>query len=225
MWNSPVRSAPAGSASIPRAAGIAAALSLGLLLAGCGGMPTNRTLYSVHQPVVERVNYTLDVATGSGGLSYAEQGRLAGWFEAMELRYGDRVSIDDPLDSPATRSAVEAIASRHGILVEGKAPATPGYVAAGAARVVITRSRASVPGCPDWSANSDVNLANATSSNYGCATNSNLAAMVADPEHLVRGARTDGETIIMSSTKAIQSYREAAPTGEGGLAQTGTKED
>jgi len=188
-------------------------------------MPTNRTLYSVHQPVVERVNYTLDVATGSGGLSYAEQGRLAGWFEAMELRYGDRVSIDDPLDSPATRSAVEAIASRHGILVEGKAPATPGYVAAGAARVVITRSRASVPGCPDWSANSDVNLANATSSNYGCATNSNLAAMVADPEHLVRGARTDGETIIMSSTKAIQSYREAAPTGEGGLAQTGTKEN
>ncbi|MCB2076316.1 MAG: CpaD family pilus assembly protein [Novosphingobium sp.] len=205
---------------VPRLAGTALALSLGLALAGCGGMPTNTSLESVHQPVVERTNYTFDVTTGPGGLAYPEQRRLAGWFEAMDLRYGDRISIDDPLESGATRSSVESLAGRYGLIVSEDAPVTPGHVNAGTARIVISRSKASVPGCPDWSAKSDANLRNATSSNYGCAINSNLAAMVADPEHLVQGARGHSDTIVMSSTKAIDSYREQAPSGEKGLAQT-----
>lgn len=206
-----------------RAAGLGLALSLGLVLAGCGGMPSNRSVYSVHQPVVEQVNYTLDVATGAGGMSFGEQRRLAGWFEAMDLGYGDRVYIDDPMNSSATRGAVETIASRYGILLESdSAPATAGYVNSGNARVVITRHKASVPGCPDWSARSDVNLGNATSTNYGCATNSNLASMVANPEHLLHGAEGTGETVVMSSTKAITSYREQKPSGEGQLSSAST---
>ncbi len=199
-------------------------LSLGLALAGCGGMPTNRQLESVHQPVVERTNYTLDVSAGPGGLSLPEQRRLAGWFEAMDLRYGDRISIDDPLHSSANHSAIEAVASRFGMLVGEDAPVTPGYVNAGTVRVIVTRSSASVPSCPDWSAKSDTNLGNATSSNYGCATNSNIATMVADPEHLIRGANSTGRTVVMSSTKAIDSYREAKPTGEQGLKQDSTQQ-
>ncbi len=206
--------------SAPRLAGTALALSLGLALAGCGGMPTNRSLNSIHQPVVERANYTFDVNAGSSGLSYPEQRRLADWFEAMDLRYGDRIAIDDPLGSQATRASVEAIAGRYGLLVSEDAPLTVGHVAAGTARIVITRSRASVPGCPDWSAKSDTNLANGLSSNFGCAVNSNFAAMVADSEHLLKGAHGGSDTVVMSSTKAIDAYREQAPTGEKGLAQT-----
>ncbi|WP_296674991.1 CpaD family pilus assembly protein [Novosphingobium sp.] len=201
------------------------ALSLGLALSGCGGVVGgNRSLESVHQAVVERTNYTLDVNAGPGGLSLPEQRRLAGWFEAMDLRYGDRISLDDPLASGATRAAVEAVASRFGMLVGGDAPVTPGYVNAGTVRVVVTRSSASVPGCPDWSRKTDISLNNATSTNYGCASNSNLAAMVADPEHLIKGAAGSGQTVVMSSTKAIDSYREAKPTGEGGLKQESTKD-
>ncbi|MCB2080023.1 MAG: CpaD family pilus assembly protein [Novosphingobium sp.] len=202
--------------SAVRLAGTAIALSLGLALAGCGGMPTNRSMESVHQPVVERVNYALDVTTGPGGLSYPEQKRLAGWFEALDLRYGDRVSIDDPMDSGATRAAVEELASKYGLLISDDAPVTEGYVNAGTARVIISRSKATVPGCPDWSSRSDVNLNNAVSSNYGCAVNSNFAAMVANPEHLIKGEEGTGVTVVMSSTKAIETYREAAPTGGGG---------
>ena len=197
-------------------------LSLGLALAGCGGMPSNRQLESIHQPVVERTNYTLDVSAGPGGLSLPEQRRLAGWFEAMELRYGDRVAIDDPAHSGAARSAVEAVASRFGMLVGDEAPVTPGYVNAGMVRVIVTRSSAHVPGCPDWSSKSDANLKNATSSNFGCATNSNLAAMVANPDHLIKGDSSTGQTVIMGSTTAISSYREATPTGEGGLKANST---
>lgn len=201
----------------------AVSLSLGLALAGCGGMAGNTMLESVHQPVVSRTNYTLDVTTGPGGLSLPEARRLAGWFEAMDLRYGDRIAIDDPLDSPATRASVEAVASRFSLLVTGDAPVTPGQVNPGTARIVITRSTAVVPGCPDWSAKSDTNFRNATSSNYGCASNANLAAMVADPEHLLKGATGKGETVAMSATKAIDSYRQAKPTGEEGLKQNSTQ--
>lgn len=198
------------------------ALSLGLALSACGGMPANRGLESVRQPVVERTNFTFDVQAGAGGLSIPEQQRLAAWFESLDLRYGDRISIDDPMMSPATLEAISKLAGRHGILVQEGAPVTEGYVAPGAARVVVTRSTASVPGCPDWSEKSDANYNNATRAGYGCAINGNLAAMVANPEDLISGQKGTGETVVTTSSKAIASYRKQAPTGEGGLAQTTT---
>ncbi len=199
-------------------------LSLALTLGGCvGGVSDNPSLESVHQPVVQRTNFTLDLTTGPGGLSLPEQRRLSGWFEAMDLRYGDRIAIDDPLSSGATRSAVEAVASRYSLLVGDETPVTPGFVNAGTVRVIITRSSATVPGCPDWGGKSVTNLQSATSKNYGCATNSNIAAMIADPEHLIHGATGKGQTVTMSSTKAIETYREAKPTGSNGLKAESSK--
>lgn len=207
---------------IGRTPGGAVALSLLLALGGCGGIADNRSVESVHQPVVERSHYTLDVSTDYGGLSAVEQKRLNDWFEAMDLRYGDRISVDDPQGSPATYSAVQEVAARHGVLLSRDAPVTAGYVSAGSARIVVSRSTARVPGCPDWRAKSDTNLASATSPNFGCAVNSNLASMVADPEHLVRGASGPSDTVVMSSNKAINAYREAKPTGTGELKASGT---
>lgn len=198
----------------------ALALSLGLALAGCGGMATNRTVESVHQPVVEKTNYVLDLTTGPGGLSLPEQRRLAGWFDAMNLKYGDKIYVDDPLASGSTRAAVEAVAARFGMLLSDGSPVTQGYVNAGTTRVIVVRAVASVPGCPDWGNNSDANFANATSHGYGCAVNGNLAAMVADPEHLVHGATGSGQTVVMSSNKAIDAYRERSATAGAAKAQS-----
>jgi pilus assembly protein CpaD len=195
----------------------ALALSLGLGLSACGDMPQNTSLYSVKQPVIERNNFTLDLAAGAGGLTIPEQQRLAEWFESMNLRYGDRVAIDGALGSDAVREDVAAIASRQGLLLSEGAPITNGFVEPGMVRVVVTRSRAHVPGCPDWSEQFASNIENATADGYGCAINSNLAAMVADPQHLLHGAEGTGETVVMSSTKAIETYRAAEPTGKAGL--------
>ncbi|MBX7533169.1 CpaD family pilus assembly protein [Qipengyuania sp. 1XM1-15A] len=200
------------------------AASLALTLGACGGVNMdNRTLYSVKQPVVERSNYTLDVSTNADGLPVSEQQRLAGWFESMDLRYGDRVSIDDGNNSLAVRDDIAALAARHGILLAEGAPVTVGNAQPGQARVVITRSSASVPGCPDWSHTAEANDKNSTNPNYGCATYSNLAAMVANPEDLVQGQQGTGETVVTTSTKAIQSYREMEPTGAGGLPETNSQ--
>ena len=200
-------------------AAAALALSLALALGACGGIAENRTLYSQKQPVVERTNYTLDLQTGGDGLSPIEQQRLAEWFETIDLRYGDRVAIDDPAMGPATRDAIASLVGRHGLLLAEGAPTTEGFIAPGSARVVVTRSSASVPGCPDWSAKSDINYANGLYPNYGCAINSNLAAMVANPEDLIKGQEGTGETVVATSTKAIDSYRSAPPTGEQGLSE------
>ncbi len=196
-------------------------------LAGCTspGVPINRGLESVHQPVVQRTNYTFDLASGPGGIAPSEQRRLSGWFEAMDLRYGDRISIDDPVNSTAARAMVEAVASRFGILVTDDAPTTPGYVNAGTVRVVVTRSSASVKGCPDWGTKTDTNMHNATTSGYGCAVNGNFSVMIANPEDLIKGVKGPSQSTVLSSTKAIDTYREAAPSGGGGktLKQTSTK--
>ena len=199
------------------------AVSLALTLGACGGVNMdNRTLYSVKQPVVERSNYMLDVNTTADGLPVSEQQRLAGWFESMNLRYGDRLSIDDGGNSLAVRDDVAAIADRYGLLVSEGAPVTAGQSRPGQARVVITRSSASVPGCPDWSHTAEENEHNSTNPNYGCSVNSNLAAMVANPEDLVMGQQGTGETIVTTHTKAIETYRDQEPTGKGGLPAVST---
>jgi len=164
-------------------------IAASVTLAGCGTLPTNTTLYSVHQAVVERTNYAIDLAADSSGIASADQARLNEWFDVLGLGYGDRISIDhgDSHVSNAAARDVAAAAARRGMMVADTAPTTTGVIAPGNIRVVVTRSQASVPSCPDWSTTHENNYNGGNHSNYGCATNSNLAAIIADPEDLVRG--------------------------------------
>jgi pilus assembly protein CpaD len=198
----------------PAAAAIA--LTLGLAVSGCAG-EGNRSLDSIKQPIVERQNFVLDLNTGAGGLTIPEQDRLDDWFATIDLGYGDRIAIDDPTASAATKDAVQEIAGRYGILVSDGAPITQGQLRPGTSRIVVTRSTASVPGCPDWSGRTSANFNNATNDGFGCAVNSNLAAMVANPEDLIEGQTGTGETVIMTSVKAIETFRNATPPGAGGV--------
>ena len=198
------------------------AVALGVGVPGVISFVTERAIAIERERSLEFRNNT--VSTPIGYACYSSSSEHRGFeygFCAPYLsygrnhpRYGDRISIDDPLNSGATRSAVEAIAARYGILISDGAPVTAGYVNAGTARIVVTRSVASVPGCSDWSKNSENSLMNETSTNFGCAVNGNLAAMIANPEDLVRGSNATGQTVVMSSNKAIDAYREvinAAP--------------
>ena len=207
-----------------RAVACALTLGLSLALAGCGGMPTNRSLDNVHQPVVEHTNFTFDLKVlPEGGIDPLQQHRLGDWFAAVGLKYGDHVSLDDPTQGGMTRAAVEAVAGRFGLILDSVAPVTEGAIPAGQARVVISRAFASVPGCPDWSGQSDANFTNGTSRNYGCANSSNLAAMVANKEDLIHGQDGTGNTVVLTNTKAIDAYRTKPATGAQSLKQTSTK--
>jgi pilus assembly protein CpaD len=202
---------------------------LGLAGSGCapttsGLTPTsNPSLSSVHQPVVERTDFVFDVATSGGGVSPAELARLDAWFASIDVGYGDRVAIDEPrgYENNAVRNDIAEAAGRYGLLLSDGAPVTNGEVRPGTVRVVASRATAYVPGCPQW--NSD-NIApvNNTSPNYGCATNSNLAAMIANPNDLVLGQDGTVDANANTATRAIRTYRQRQPTGQGELPATST---
>lgn len=211
------------NSNLVRKAARPALLALSLTLGACGGT-TNPGLESVHQPVVNRLDYALDLNTGgSGGLTEGEAQRLAAWFDTLRVGYGDRISVDDPspYGSAASRDAVASVAARYGLLLNESAPITTGTVQGGMIRVVVSRMSASVPRCPDWSRASQPEYEASTTSNYGCATNANLAAMVANPEDLIRGQT--GSTDQRVSSKAIKTFRDKEPTGAAALKQENSK--
>ncbi|MGX7896710.1 CpaD family pilus assembly protein [Tsuneonella sp. HG222] len=208
-----------------KAAGAAILISLGLATGACSATmaPKNASLDSVNQPVVERVNYALDINANAAGVPVPDQRRLVDWFDSLGVGYGDRIALDDATASAAVRDQVGALAGRYGLLLSDGAPVTAGYVNPGTVRVVVTRSKAFVPNCPNWSEKFNDYGDNATNAGFGCAINGNLAAMVADPEHLLRGATGSGETVVMRSNKAIQTYQEAKPSASEGLPAVGSK--
>lgn len=185
-------------------------IALGVSLSACGGTD-NRGLESVHQPVVSRTDYVYDANAMSGGLTAEDKGRLIGWFDTLKVGFGDRISVDDPANDPVTRDAVQDIAARYGLLLSATAPVTEGVVTPGTIRVVVSRAKADVPGCPDWSRKSQPEFDGNTMSNFGCGVNANLAAMVANPEDLVSGRDADGTADAATSSKAIRTYRTAPP--------------
>lgn len=193
-------------------------------LAGCqihrGVDEPARGLVPVNQPVVSSADYVFDAAAPSGSLDPSEAARLDGWFRGLELGYGDVISVDGA-ESASARADVARVAARYGMLVSEGAPVTAGAIPPGAVRVVVSRTRASVPGCPNWSKASNPNFNNELMSNYGCAVNGNLAAMVANPADLVSG-RESGVLDPITGTRAIQSLRSQKPTGEGGLKDIST---
>lgn len=60
-------------------------------------------------------------------------------------------------------------------------------VAPNVALMQMTFSEVVLPDCPDWRMSSAHNFSNHESANFGCATETNLGLMVADPNDLVHG--------------------------------------
>lgn len=197
-----------------RASLLISALAPALLLGGCMGTQ-NRGLESIHQPVVARQDFALDVRTAGDALAPGEAARLNGWFAAIKVRYGDKVALDDPAGHRNARYDVARVVAGYGLLLGGDRPFTAAPVAPQTIRVVVSRTQASVPGCPDWSRDSSHEFDSNTSSNFGCAINSTLAAMIANSEDLVHGQSGDS-TDPSRSAKAIDVLRNGASTRTGG---------
>jgi pilus assembly protein CpaD len=196
-------------------------------LTGCSHKPydlPDRGLAAVNVPVIARTDYVFDASAPDGSLSPGEAARLNAWFSGMGLGYGDSIYVDGPY-AGAARADVAQVAGNYGLMVAPSAPVTAGAVPPGMVRVIVSRTRASVPGCPNWSTPAQPNYNNRTMSNFGCAVNSNLAAMVANPEDLVHGREGTGVGDTLTTSKAIGIYRKAEPTGTKGLQDISTKKD
>jgi pilus assembly protein CpaD len=209
----------------------ASLISMALAISACSpdtlGMrpefAPNANMYSENQPVVQRTDYVIDVSTSEGGVPGDELGRLADWFDSLQLRYGDSIFVEDSYEREAVRQDIQRLAAHYGLLVSPGAPVTAGQVQPGSARIIVSRATASVPNCPNWRQKPLSGAPITTESNFGCATNSNLAAMIANPNDLVLGQEGSVPGDAATATKAIKSYRDAPSTGASGLDEVSTK--
>jgi pilus assembly protein CpaD len=189
--------------------------ALAFTLAGCGTIGAtgqNTSMYSINQPVVERTNYAIDINLDSyAGISSSENARVTDWFDALKLGFGDRIAVDfgNGGRNAAVSQDLVDIAAKHGMMVQDTAPVTVGDIVPGTARIVVTRSTANVPNCPNWTKTTEANFNSSNHPNYGCAVNSNLAAMVADPEDLVRGRTSTIRTDIGAGRPPAAAKKDA----------------
>lgn len=184
-------------------------------VAGCmtpGAPVASRGVEAVNQPVLNRSTFTVDVAAPGGVLAPAEVDRLDGWFRSLDLGYGDSIYVDGAYASTA-RAQVAEVAGNYGMMVLPAAPVTTGAVAPDMVRVVVSRTRAEVPNCPNWSERSQPNFENRSMSNFGCSVNSDLAMQVANPEDLFHGRQGPATVDAIAGAKAIQMYRDWPLTG------------
>ncbi len=191
-------------------------LGLMLMTSACmgAGQPDLETR---HQPVVSQTEYALDLALSGGRLAADEDRRLDGWARNLHLGYGDRVVVEDPAgEGPGAYRDVAGVIGRYGLLLGQASPITRRPVAPATIRVVVTRARASVPGCPDLRSDTALDWEGKTSSNQGCAINRNLAAMVANPTDLVQGVPGAATSDTETGTRGVKALRAAPPTGRGG---------
>ena len=185
---------------------------LASLLGACNAPDNLQTgLTSTHVPVVSHATYVFDAAAPSGMLPASEMDRLDAWFASLNMNYGDEVYVDG--DVGAARSQVATVAGQYGLLVSDGAPVTPGVVALGSVRVVVSRNEAFVPGCPQWSKPSNPNFNNEMLTNFGCGVNSALAAQVANPQDLIHGRAGSSAGDGATAAKAINLYRSWPLTG------------
>lgn len=197
-----------------RAKPLRAALALGISLGLSGCWTDNRTLESVHQPVVQRTDYMLDIPAADD-LSDISAKQIVDWLDGLEPAYSDTISLDHGLTQP-TPLVVEKIAelvAHYGLTLSRPASLTKGTPLAGHIRIILSRRSAQVNDCPDWKRPSFATGAGQTLSNYGCATNGNIAAMVADPADLVTGRKDKSADPNLASAKAIQGYGDGGKSG------------
>jgi pilus assembly protein CpaD len=190
-------------------------LLLASAVAGCmspGAPVASRGVEAVNQPVLNRSTFTIDVAAPGGAIAPAEAARLDGWFRGLDLGYGDSIYVDGDYSGSA-RAQVAEIAGNYGMMVLAAAPVTAGAVAPDMVRVIVSRTRAEVPNCPNWSELSQPNFQNHSMSNLGCSVNSDLAMQVANPEDLFHGRQGPVTVDAIAGTKAIQMYRDWPLTG------------
>ena len=193
-----------------------ALLALSSALAGCqtavGHDLPDRGVVAVNVPVVTTADYVFDASAPGGALAPGESERLNGWFQGLGLGYGDSVYVDSAY-AGAARDQVARVAGQYGLLVSAGAPVTAGAVQPGSVRVVVSRRRAEVPGCPNWSRPSAPDLQNRMMSNFGCSVNTDLAMQVANPDDLLHGREGSAAVDARAGAKAILMYRDWPLTG------------
>jgi pilus assembly protein CpaD len=196
---------------------------------------------SPKQLEVDRAEYRHSIyfPTDSSAFPAAERARLMTFLEIVQPAGRDSIRLEGHADERASEQYNVELASRRAEQVAaflkdaglgdltitavafGEAvPAVPAHGPAAwrqnrRVELVMERYLVTLPACPDWSRQSGTDFSNQPHTNFGCATQSNLGLMVAEPKDLVSGrtlAPADGvhqaEGIVRYRTGKVVELRE-----------------
>jgi pilus assembly protein CpaD len=194
------------------------------LLTGCTGLwngeAQNLSIAEEHPISVDSQVVTLTIPLGANGeLSSLDRARLRAFGEAyLNSGYGP-LTIMGPSGSSNDRNGQEQSAAARNYLNEigvdwsqmNGAAYRAGDDRSGELVLSYTHYVATPSACGVWKGMMKRDYANLRSPNYGCATQNNLAAMIADPHDLVAPADETAPDAAMR-IRAIQAYREGEVT-------------
>lgn len=162
----------------------------------------------------------LSVPRGARGLNGAQWNQLYGYLSGFQERGTSGLVVRTPSGS-ANQAAAKRVYDdvRHAMRRAGISPrdvrVKPYYAQndpSAPVRLSYMEYRAKGPDCPDWSENLARDPANLPSPNMGCATQKNLAAMIADPQDLL-GPRPEAARPSERRDTVWKKYVKGEPTG------------
>jgi pilus assembly protein CpaD len=159
-----------------------------LLLAGCAPASSYTETEAPKRITLDTSTTQLDLrfAPGSAALALPDAARLRQAAASGGIKQTDRVTIaaaGTPYPAKERVAAVSALLLHYGIVpVSGAREAPPNH-----AIVAVERTLVTLPPCPNWSRRPNSDFDNQASSNFGCATETNLGMMVANPSDLASG--------------------------------------
>jgi pilus assembly protein CpaD len=179
-----------------------AVIVAGAAAGGCWQSPRYQSPFTLANPserhpiAVRQGEITLDLAVfpGSSGLNESQKAKVSNFLADYKSQSSDRLLIRAPSGGPNETAAMRAYDQVRKEL--RKAGINPRSVAlepyfgngdpAAPVRLSYLQFIAVPPDCPDWSENIGRDPKNMPWPNKGCASQRNLAAMVANPEDLIR---------------------------------------
>jgi len=166
-------------------------LALALALCTCACAPVTTYTAAEAPKRLQLDSATTEVAVrfapGTAVLAPADAERLRRMAASGAIGPADRITIaaaGPPRLAEQRVASVDAVLLRYGIVpsVQPSAETPPERAVLEATRTLVT-----LPPCPNWSKPSGVDFGNQPSSNFGCATETNLGLMVAHPTDLAGG--------------------------------------
>ena len=153
-------------------------------------------------------NHQVNFDGGKSMPSDAEYDRFDVFANSIKLGYGDEVVLRG--GAPGRRDAMAAYIQRLGLPVTIRSESGgKDEVASNAVKVTVNRYVVTPPACPDWSNFNGTDERNTPGTNYGCATDATLGAMVANPRDLVQPQPMEGE-LAVPQLRTLGNYQKGS---------------
>jgi pilus assembly protein CpaD len=209
----PMRTRPA-AARLLLATGILAAAGCGSPELAAPAPPAVQVPPKLTRVQLAAFDHTTHFAPRARTLTSAQAAGLADFMTRNSIHEGDAVTVEDAgsVSAVATERRSAVLAELRAFHIQAASAADP-KLAADTIRVHADRTLVIAPACPDWSKPEADEPENRPSSNYGCATETNLAAMIANPADLVK-PREDNTANGNTLARGVELYNS------GGLAKS-----